>query len=634
MRIDDANGAFTDTTPTQINGEGGADALIGGTGDERLNGGAGSDIVEGAAGEDDVDLGGGGDTVVWQPGPGNELIRGGAGATRGRSFGSDDEMRSGFAPRNPGPTFARGRRGRAHPPGHRTRRRPLHKRQRHAAAGYLTGTGIRTVEHDEANSPDGTSADAGNDRTIVRGTQADHMVSATGPAPKRPSRGSPRRLTHRWRQHPCRPRDPTLGVQDSVRASRYDGSPAKLTVDAGTDDDTLSGSPVNDLLKGGGGADTIKGGDGNDTIEGDAGADNVQGGAGDDHFSWSAGDGNDTVLGQSGHTQTPPSPAPMPENGSTSLRTVTAFADRIIAHIALDINRVETVELNRLGGADRVFVHSLVGTDVRNTKIDLSSTSGETDLQPDTITVDGTDKRDVIGVRGSHGEAHVFPFPSGGVLDITHADASLDRLTIRGRGGRDTIFADGLSENGGLHADAIGLQIDGGDGNDGLVGGDGDDIIFGGDGGDIIGWPRNDTRRRARQQHRDPVTSSSSSPLGGAPIERPHTWAASRVAHLALGRQAARRSVVPSELAIQRPVRVHTRSPIRTLLAVNIVVTAAPARICATNCSSNRFTYVLMRIRNSRRRRLASSSSAFGLPTRWASLLHPRQPRTPPADCR
>lgn len=46
VRIDDANGAFTDTTPTQINGEGGADALIGGAGDERLNGGAGSDIVE------------------------------------------------------------------------------------------------------------------------------------------------------------------------------------------------------------------------------------------------------------------------------------------------------------------------------------------------------------------------------------------------------------------------------------------------------------------------------------------------------------------------------------------------------------------------------------------------------------
>ena len=242
----------------------------------------------------------------------------------------------------------------------------------------------------------------------------------------------------------------TLGGQDTVRASRYDGSASTLTVDAGTDDDTLIGSPVNDVLKGGGGADTIKGG------------------AGDDHFSWSAGDGNDTVLGQSGHNDT------LTFTGTDAGERIDLSANgkrlsltRNIGHLALDINRVETVELNPLGGADRVFVHSLVGTDVRSTKIDLSSTSGATDLQPDTITVDGTDKRDVIGVRGSHGEAHVFPFPSGGVLDITHADASLDRLTIRGRGGR-RIFADGLSENGGLHADAIGLQIDGGDGNDGL----------------------------------------------------------------------------------------------------------------------------------------------------------------------
>lgn len=73
-------------------------------------------------------------------------------------------------------------------------------------------------------------------------------------------------------------------------------------------------------------------------------------------------------------------------------------------------------------------------------------------------------------------------------MDITTADASLDQLTIRGRGGNDNILANGLS------ADAIGLQIDGGDDEDFLVGGDGDDIIFGGNNDDFLqGGPGNDT---------------------------------------------------------------------------------------------------------------------------------------------
>ena len=73
-------------------------------------------------------------------------------------------------------------------------------------------------------------------------------------------------------------------------------------------------------------------------------------------------------------------------------------------------------------------------------------------------------------------------------MDITNADASLDQLTIRGRGGDDNTLANGLS------ADAIRLQLDGGDDEDFLVGGDGDDIIFGGDNDDFLqGGPGNDT---------------------------------------------------------------------------------------------------------------------------------------------
>ena len=42
VRVDESNGVFTTTTPTQINGQGGDDTLTGGTGAESLNGGDGN----------------------------------------------------------------------------------------------------------------------------------------------------------------------------------------------------------------------------------------------------------------------------------------------------------------------------------------------------------------------------------------------------------------------------------------------------------------------------------------------------------------------------------------------------------------------------------------------------------------
>lgn len=96
---------------------------------------------------------------------------------------------------------------------------------------------------------------------------------------------------------------------------------------------------------------------------------------------------------------------------------------------------------------------------------------------------------DTVLVGGSRDEATVFysAIPSTSV-DITNADASLDQLTIRGRGGDDNILANGLS------ADAIRLQIGGGDDEDFLVGGDGDDIIFGANNDDFLqGGPGTDT---------------------------------------------------------------------------------------------------------------------------------------------
>jgi hypothetical protein len=79
VRVDDANGAFTDSIPTRIGGGDGDDALNGGLGAETFSGGDGSDRIAGAKGNDTASLGAGSDTFRWDPGDGSDDIDGQAG---------------------------------------------------------------------------------------------------------------------------------------------------------------------------------------------------------------------------------------------------------------------------------------------------------------------------------------------------------------------------------------------------------------------------------------------------------------------------------------------------------------------------------------------------------------------------
>jgi hypothetical protein len=76
VRVDDANGAFTNTIATTIAGGGGNDALNGGLGAEKYKGGDGNDTVDGNGGSDTAHLGGGNDTFRWDPGDGSDVIEG------------------------------------------------------------------------------------------------------------------------------------------------------------------------------------------------------------------------------------------------------------------------------------------------------------------------------------------------------------------------------------------------------------------------------------------------------------------------------------------------------------------------------------------------------------------------------
>jgi Ca2+-binding RTX toxin-like protein len=80
-RVDDANGAFTNSIPTTIAGGDGNDSLQGGqlvvaAENETFKGGDGNDMVDGGKGNDTAYLGGGNDTFRWDNGEGSDVIEG------------------------------------------------------------------------------------------------------------------------------------------------------------------------------------------------------------------------------------------------------------------------------------------------------------------------------------------------------------------------------------------------------------------------------------------------------------------------------------------------------------------------------------------------------------------------------
>jgi Ca2+-binding RTX toxin-like protein len=80
VRVDDANGAFTDSIPTTIAGGNGGDSLNGGQGAETFRAGNGDDEVDGGRGNDIGDLGRGDDSFRWDPGEGSDVIEGQSGS--------------------------------------------------------------------------------------------------------------------------------------------------------------------------------------------------------------------------------------------------------------------------------------------------------------------------------------------------------------------------------------------------------------------------------------------------------------------------------------------------------------------------------------------------------------------------
>ena len=131
------------------------------------------------------------------------------------------------------------------------------------------------------------------------------------------------------------------GGDDTINASGLNAGQVKLTINGGLGNDTITGSKGDDL---------INGGDGNDI---------ARLGAGNDTFVWNPGDDNDTVDGQAGADTLLFNGAVIAEMIDISANGGHARLTRDVANITMDLDNVETIDVQAKGGADLITVNDL-----------------------------------------------------------------------------------------------------------------------------------------------------------------------------------------------------------------------------------------------------------------------------------
>jgi Ca2+-binding RTX toxin-like protein len=183
VRIDESNGAFTDTIPTKIDGGSGDDTIAGGKGVETLLGGQGRDSIDGNGGNDRALLGPGNDTFIWDPGDGSDTLEGQA--------GNDTMVFNGANVAEQVSLSANGKRLKFF----RTQANitmdtaGVERVDFNALGGAdlvtvddLTGTDVNRVDVDLAGAVGGVAGDGQADRVVVNGTNGNDAIDVSGDA--------------------------------------------------------------------------------------------------------------------------------------------------------------------------------------------------------------------------------------------------------------------------------------------------------------------------------------------------------------------------------------------------------------------------------------------------------------------
>jgi hypothetical protein len=226
----------------------------------------------------------------------------------------------------------------------------------------------------------------------------------------------------------------TLGGNDTVNVAIGVAALTKVTVDAGAGDDTINGTDASERLLGG---------DGNDAIDGNRGDDVGLLGAGDDSFRWDPGDGSDVIEGQAGTDTMLFNGAGVAEDFDVSANGGRVRFFRNVATITMDLDDVERIVTEALGGIDNAVVHDMSGTDLKNVEFDLEAAIGGNagDGAADTVTVEGTNGPDVVALAANAGGVDVTGLATA--VRIEHSEVANDLLRIKTLGGNDDVAIGG-----------------------------------------------------------------------------------------------------------------------------------------------------------------------------------------------
>ncbi|MGF6226686.1 Ca2+-binding RTX toxin-like protein [Inquilinus ginsengisoli] len=457
-----------------INGNDLSETLFGTDDADTINAKGGHDIVIGKKGDDIALLGTGNDVFRWFPGDGSDTVDGEVGTDTLDFVGANvDENIQIFA--NAGKAiFFRDIAA-------VTMTLDNVERIDFDALGgsdlitlnNLAGTEVKHVAIDLAGVLNGTTGDGVQDNVIVNGAAAGAAdvitlsQTGTGTAATVVVNGLAAQTTIAHFDAGDHLVVNGLGGNDRLDARALPQSMV-LVLDGGAGDDTLIGSA---------GADLLLGGAGNDVVIGARGDDTAFLGAGNDTFFWAPGEGSDTVEGGPGIDT-------LAFLGAGAAETVDILANfgrttffRDIASINMDLNDVDRIQFDALGGADKVRVHDLTGTEITHVDIDLAATVGGTagDGAVDSVSVEGTAGADGVVLWNSGTTVGVDGLQQR-VL-IQHLEGT-DLLTVDGGGGNDVINAFAVG------AGRVSLTLSGGAGDDKLVGSAGADVLIGGAGAD------------------------------------------------------------------------------------------------------------------------------------------------------
>ena len=450
-----------------IDGGVGDDRLLGSQGADSLVGGDNNDFIFGDNGNDLALMGAGDDVFQWDPGDGSDTLEGQDGSDKMLFFGANIDEDIDIVANGGRVLFLRdvGSVAMDMDDVESIEFRALGGAD-DVTVGDLSGTDLTAVELD-LRGPNG-GGDGSADTITVNGTNGNDTLGAAGDA------GGVS----------------VFGLHTAVNIFFQEQANDRLTLNGQAGDDvidatSLEADGIGLTMNGGLGADLFKGSEGDDLINGGDGNDTALMAAGDDTFVWNPGDDNDVLEGQDGFDAMVFNGANIAENITISANGGRVIFFRDIANVTMDLNDVEGINFNALGGADKVLVNDLNGTDVVEVNLNLAVPGGAGDGAADAVIVYGTNGDDSALVVGDASGVAVLGLAAQ--VNITGAEAANDRLTVNAQAGDDIVEASGLA------AGAIQLTADGDEGNDILLGSDGNDSLLGGDGDDVlIGGPGQD----------------------------------------------------------------------------------------------------------------------------------------------